>query len=324
MMMGEEARLGLRELPLIPWKGKTFSQISAVIRYNGTKPYPSNTPKLFMKPLPQKIFRREIASSVGNQSNSRASIMVRDFEIPGANIVHSGYTGDLCETGLVNTLDMTLPYGSTPYPGSACDTTTVQFEKNTNSCLSTASNALRRVRSSGMIKKKFNTNKNNDTYYTSNAQYLESRNKLYQQNQFHLLRSGDPTATPGGPGSMDNVYASATPAHCGNDPITTYVPVYYKPNNSNYGTQGAVSSSTKLLRLRYNTITYGGAKLRAAFGDATVNALSYSSPQNAYTLKDRVGYPLKKTPVISKYSGEVSCQYTSPSSISTRQVCATA
>ena len=321
MMMSNEARLGLREIPLVPWKGRTFSQVSAVIRYNGTIPVPNNT-RLFMKPLPQKIFRREIASSVGTQTNSRASVMVRDFEIPGANIVHSSYNGDLCKVGLVNTIDMNLPYGKTPYPGSACYNTTVQLEKNTNSCLSTESNALRRVRSSGMIKRKFNTNKNNDTYYTSNAQYLESRNKLYQQNQFHLLRVGDPTSTPGGPGSYQNVYASATPSHCGNDLTTTYVPVYYKPNNSEFGTQGAVSDSTRLLRKKYNTITYGGEKLRSAFGNATTNALAYSSPQNAFTLKDRIGYPLKKTPVVSKYNGNVDCVYKSPSSISVRTTCA--
>ena len=40
----------------------------------------------------------------------------------------------------------------------------------------------------------------------------------------------------------------------------------YKPNNKKFSTQGSVQSSTRLLRLKNDTINKNGASFRTAFG----------------------------------------------------------
>ena len=85
-----------------------------------------------------------------------------------------------------------------------------------------------------------------------------------------------------------------------------YFPLYYKPNNSQYAQQGAVSSSSRITRLKYNTITTNAFKYQtSSLGSAVANALAYTGPENAYTLKDKIGYPKTCTPVIDKYTGNI-------------------
>ena len=78
--------------------------------------------------------------------------------------------------------------------------------------------------------------------------------------------------------------------------------VYYKPNNHQFATQGAVSSSDLIARKKYDTITTTGSSFRTAYGSHTANALAYGVPSSGYTIKDKIGYPMKQTPVFSKYS----------------------
>ena len=86
-----------------------------------------------------------------------------------------------------------------------------------------------------------------------------------------------------------------------------YVTLNYKPNNPQFGQQGAVSSSSLITRNKYDTITHVGAKMKAPYGSATANALAYGVSDHQYTVKDKIGFPLKRTPVISKYTGEIRC-----------------
>ena len=61
--------------------------------------------------------------------------------------------------------------------------------------------------------------------------------------------------------------------------LPTYKPVYYKPNNFNYNTQGAVDSSARMARLKYNAITDNASKYMNAFGSQVANALAYGVPE---------------------------------------------
>lgn len=149
----------------------------------------------------------------------------------------------------------------------------IQIADNPPVCFSQADNARRRVRSSGVIKK-YNIDNRKQNYYTSNSQYLYDRNSTFEQNQFDYTISD---------------------ASC-NAPIN-------KPNNSRFYQQGGVSSSDLIARKRYETITDSASK--SAFGKDVANALAYSSKSSAYTIKDKIGYPLKQTPVFSKYSTEM-------------------
>jgi hypothetical protein len=82
---------------------------------------------------------------------------------------------------------------------------------------------------------------------------------------------------------------------------TLYVKLYYKPNNPQFGQQGAVSSSSLTLRTKYDSIQNSSSLYRKAFGSSVANALAYGVSEAGYTNKDKIGYPNKKTPKFSKY-----------------------
>ena len=84
-----------------------------------------------------------------------------------------------------------------------------------------------------------------------------------------------------------------------------YVTLYYKPNNPEFGVQGAVDASTRLQRLKYETITTGAGGIRSAYGDAAASALSYGVSEQGYTEKTQVGDKRICTPVIDPNSGHL-------------------
>jgi hypothetical protein len=86
-----------------------------------------------------------------------------------------------------------------------------------------------------------------------------------------------------------------------------YIPIYYKPNNPQFAQQGGVTSSSLILRKKYNTITKNTNMFRRAYGINIDNAVAYGVGDTGYTIKDKIGYPNKKTPVFSKYSEEPKC-----------------
>jgi hypothetical protein len=87
----------------------------------------------------------------------------------------------------------------------------------------------------------------------------------------------------------------------------SYVTLYYKPNNPEYGVQGAVDSSTQIHRLKYNTITTAANGIRSAYGNAAANALAYGVSNEAYTIKSAAGDKYPYTPVIDPRTGKI-CQ----------------
>lgn len=309
------ARLNFNEIPFFSWKGKTFSQITANLHKNDQLTDLKNN-NMF-RALPLKIYRKEIAAPIKSGDHfvcqSRASQSVQNYEFPGGTVT-TDTTKYENANGLVNTLDINYVSSKTDHPCSSCDdnirtsaTDTSLYSKS----LSQQDNARRRVRSAGMIRRKFDALKNNDTYYTSAKQYLYSRNQTFSQNEYHNIRQGSATAKPGSSYTTDNKYSSNTASHCSNNLLTDYVPVYYKPNNSKFAGQGAVTSSNRLVRLKYDTITKAGLQYRAAYGTSVENALAYGVSENGYTIKDKIGFPVKKTPVFSKYSDKMnSCSQT--------------
>jgi hypothetical protein len=287
------------------WKGRTFSEITSIIQKNGL-PVRGEEDKvmnrnMLLKSLPLKHYRREIViSDQGRVGNYRNSQSIRtDMETPGGTIVRAIFTG--C-TGNSKSLYFQIEDTKTNKPCSSCDEVFVSSVTNNSSytkSLSQSNNALRRVRSAGMNRPRFNERLNNrpESYNTA-SQYLHSRNKTFQQNQFNNLRIENPS------NSSENVYASNTIQYCESN---SYVPVYYKPSNAKFANQGAVESSSRLVRLKYDTITDAGSMIRKAYGSQTANALSYGGPETGYTIKDKVGYPNKCTPVIKPDGRVVKC-----------------
>ena len=79
---------------------------------------------------------------------------------------------------------------------------------------------------------------------------------------------------------------------------TPYVPLYYKPSNSKFASQGGVDSSARLNRLKYDTVTNSANTFMTAYGKQTANALAYGVQSPGYTIKDKVGYAAARTPTV--------------------------
>jgi hypothetical protein len=124
--------------------------------------------------------------------------------MPNGYLVYSDDTNN--NKGLAGTLDINLTTNQYELGVSECSTS--------SNCFNPAANARRRVRSAGMIKKNFNTSRNNDTYCTSTTQYLNSRNLSFQQNQYNYIRQGIPSATPGTLLAAQNIYSPNAVNHC--------------------------------------------------------------------------------------------------------------
>ena len=444
----------MNQIPIIPWKGQTFNQVVTHIKKNGMI-YSDNTKNIFSA-LPLKTYRKEIGTD--SCTTSRNTTTIEELNRPGSSIVNS--KSSICN-GLVNIVDFNLTNNSSENIGNCASECVVGTPET---------NARRRVRSSGMIKKQFDLSTHKPTYYTDSRQYLNSRNKTFVQNNFHYFREGDATAVQGSSQSIANIYTTNTTTDCKrhylsadtsftyqwvagnptgasggtpvadepagqygtftvelkkgfyevsdinrvlhsqmtsnehyyvdsdngskkffinfvfnsstklvqlqiepisqsivdqqglvkptietdtgtrlpvwNIPQSTVIPivdildndfkaligftngqypaanqtteyivssnsvdgpaikprynrVYYKPNNHQYAQQGAVSASSRITRLKYNAITDSASSYRNSFGPHVANALAYGVPANGYTVKDKIGYPLPKTPTFT-------------------------
>ena len=418
------------------WKGKTLFQVVATIQKNSNKSSNLSLSQI-RKALPLKIFRKEIHNINGQTAMKNCSgpisTKITDIEMPGSTIVSE--IPHTYSNGLVNTLD--INHTTISAENGACNTA--------NNCFSPTYNARKRVRSAGMIQKKFNINNNNDTYSTSTQQYLISRNKTIKQNEFHYIRKGNAGLIPGPGLASSNIYSPSGLSHCYQPLISVsnnnntfsytweiyngltltsiitynvtipegkydifalnnvfqtaqyanktflisgdrniflmnfsydtnserislnannitnsgysipsgagwswasgytiisyitilnnnfanligflpgkysgtntafdygyilpnYVPLIYKPNNSSYGVQGAVESSARIQRLKYNTINTGAFSVKSAYGTAAANALAYGVSEQPYTSKTSVGDKPKCTPVINPINGKI-------------------
>ena len=97
---------------------------------------------------------------------------------------------------------------------------------------------------SGNAKIKRAIQPNNGSYYTESYSYLKSRGNTF--NAKYNFR-GTPITTPDG--SYYELQEGLP--RCG---TPSYIKTTYKPNNINFATQGAVSSDTRLQRLKHDTI----------------------------------------------------------------------
>jgi hypothetical protein len=189
---------------IISWKGRTFNEIVSVKKKN----IATNT-NIF-KANPLKLYRREI--NVDN-CNEKINASVFMMETPGSTIVNSAATN--C-SGSKQIVDFNYNENKCESP---CSVANLPFSKS--------GDALRRVRSSGM---------NNRKFYSSTKQYLESRSRTHDQNQYFYVRQGDTSVTPGTPGSVQNVYSSNSTTHCETYEFTANTDFEYQWIDGNYYT----------------------------------------------------------------------------------------
>jgi hypothetical protein len=101
-------------------------------------------------------------------------------------------------------------------------------------------------------------------YYHSSSEYLKNRCKTFAQRQFNF--DYNPETKEGFANCADEFKCSK---------------VVYKPNNSKFATQGAVSSGERLLRLKYNNVrtsTKYNQHHISYRGDTTQNVFINQSP----------------------------------------------
>jgi len=430
-----------------PWKGRTFTQVSTAIQLNKNNATILK-PNQLRKALPLQIFRRELAVYGANNkdistppsflSNRRISNKIDYINMPGSTVISSKSKSPI---GICDTVEFTIPNNTTELPGMCKTNCTNQTCITDQAC-----NARKRVRSAGMIKRVYNSNKMVPSYCANTSQYLISRNLSYSTNEFAFLRKGNPSLTPGPNAAPTNIYTTGGLSTCdyinitannntfsyvwinGNTytvtipigsykfdsfvsafnaqlfingtylvniasvynvqlltigydninnkvllqsanannatyinkfkdntnnvtintaDITRYMPYFiipntgiqnilgfsvgdynyydakstsipssiqstsniphsiyptytamnYKPSNSKFAQQGAVSASARLLRKKYDTITTAANTLRTPLGIAAANAMSYGVSEDPYTVKDQLGYPNTKYPI---------------------------
>lgn len=267
------ARLNYEPIKHISWKGKTFTQLTTTILFNNTSNQTFIPKSAFFRALPLKIYRREIANpALASRCNIRTSIRIDEINRPNGYIVYSNPLSSSniknVNSGLGSILDLEITSDTTDLNTPFCNTPM--------KCINQAAYALRRVRSSGMAPK------NNNKYYTDNSQYLKSKNRLFSQNQYNYLTSTSQVISG----------------------ITQVCPkVSYKPNNAKFSQQGSVSSSALIARIKYDTLIKVGSSFKTPMNNITIqNSLAYSTPAEGILKKSGNPFPVKCTPMISKFS----------------------
>ena len=220
-MLGDYARLGMNPIKYYSWKGQTLSQITNVLKMNSKNLANAHVSQL-RKPLPIVHYRKEIGNLAGLGGSTftkcaRTSLKIADFERPGGTIVNSANIAlSNVNNGLVNTLDITpTTLSAENNKGGGCSST------GGIDPFSPSENAKRRVRSAGMIQRKFNAGKNNDKYYTSSHEYMTSRNRKIGQRDYIYFRNSNSGIQPGTGNSKSNMYTYSGLSHCSLAAVTS-------------------------------------------------------------------------------------------------------
>jgi hypothetical protein len=165
--------------------------------------------------------------------------------------------------------------------------------RNTNSCLTFDGENMAHIKTEirkvndKCIKKNIirsAATKISPTYYTSTSGYLHSRGLTHQQKS-KVTRENSET-------DSKNSYNTGNYNHlCSTDSKTIY-----KPSNSGFSTQGAVSAGDRLTRLKYNTITKNASSFTTAYGSQGANAGRYhGSSSGPYFVKNKVDTCYRRT-----------------------------
>jgi len=171
---------------------------------------PDASYKYVGKPLPLKLYRKELITPIDNTCSARQSLKIDEFNSPNGYLVYKNNAVPT-EKGIYSTLDIQIPI-------NAYDTDNKNCVTPGGTCFQPQNDALRRVRSAGMIHKKYNECTNSEKYNTNNMEYLKSRNKTFTQNQF----------------TYKNPVSQA----------------YFHPNNKRFDVQGAVDAGTLINQIK--------------------------------------------------------------------------
>jgi flagellar basal body rod protein FlgF len=263
----------------ISWKGTGVFSNPVGITPGNIRPLTNNDPLNnsnvgFGLPRPIKHYRkgRAIGDNNGVVSSGGGSLIKQMIDIPGGYNIFPNTVNETSNTVNLNEHCNTC-YGIGVISNWMPITNlTEKPETNTQTstfCCNDEKKALRRTRPTNTkLKKK---------YYTTTSQYLYNRCKTYEQQQFNYITSGNSASKPGDPSSINNTYVgNCNPNLNIDNPVVDTDGSYntltnpqgckltqYKPNNYKFATQGAVSSSDRILRLNVDTINTNNANIHS-------------------------------------------------------------
>jgi hypothetical protein len=116
-------------------------------------------------------------------------------------------------------------------------------------------------------------------YCATNAEYLHKRCKTFKQKQYNFASQSEDEHAYYANCSCTNCFSDSTDCSS-NVCVNNCRTVIYKPSNAQYATQGAVSSGSRITKLKYDTITKNGNSFRSAFGNEGASAASYKGTSN--------------------------------------------
>ena len=231
------------------WKGTSTNSIIPT----NSRPYTNNDPNLKTLPRtsfkanPIKHWRKQLQPVYSTKSSNKVSIS--QLNAPSTVI----YTGK---------------------PTSDCEEYNMQLLKDNVNLLNTCdgmkyvdNNSIKCIGGSNHIKRSGSTSINVN-YYQTHSKYLQAKCRTHSQNSTL------------GEKNTNGTYKSTT---CKSNKCNK--PIIYKPSNSNFSTQGSVSSSAYLLRKKNNAITNNSASLKTAYGNSYVKGISYYPGTTGYEIK---------------------------------------
>ena len=138
-----------------------------------------------------------------------------------------------------------------------------------------------------------------ERHYSSKKAYMQSRCVTYDQRLAYnpapfvtyFSSSGvplEPSAAADGP-QVRETNSCYTPMSPSPSPCFTTI---YKPNNAQYGKQGAVDSSDRLTRLKLNTVNKNAASYKEVFGSSASRYLGMASTPYFVKSKYQVCVPM--------------------------------
>ena len=277
--------------PYVSWKGPKNTGNSAVPSYSrpltGLELNPSPNGGNDFRARPIKQWRKQLNPASGS-GRGRAGIGMPS-DTPGGSVYLASATPDclVCETlstSNANGIKTYIPADNTSaFPGVNT------YDPSNNKMECTACNPETLIIKSAVTLL-------NKKYYSDTQAYLHSRGQTYDQKLSsnpvagitYFNAAGQPIWPSNSPAGTQVRATQNCPTNC---PVSTApygVTTIYKPNNSKFATQGAVSSSTRLLRLQKDTITKNGYSFNSALGAAAANAGKYQGTSTApYFLKSK-------------------------------------
>jgi hypothetical protein len=261
----------LKISPYISWKGTSTNSVTP----SNSRPDLNAAGPAF-KAQPINHWRKQLIPTSDSGSRNRRAGVGMPMDTPGGSV----YLGNVSTNTscLLNASETAvgLKENIEKYDNINCS-------PNSADCFYDISNN-RMARITGPRRIRPSTTILDKQYYSDRKGYLHSRCFLYDQKLYTIIDD-----------TLDSEYSRRTqncPAQC---PTTNSCQTIYKPNNEQYSQQGAVDSSSRITRLKLNTINKNAASYKNVFGTTAPRYNGSSSTPYFLKSKYQVCVPLSLT-----------------------------